>query len=137
MNTDPFVFKIGNMEFFHGNVEKYLSNGNGTFNRFIEDAGFRILRMTGPIGKHALPALISNMTRLVHNTDSQTYLFLGHIHLLKRSSHNIFCGTLSSKRLLYGPNDSIGYVTVRHSNFIVSSPSAITIHHLSMPRLHP
>ena len=137
MNKDPFEFHAGNMDFFHGDIEKYLSFGSGRFNKILEEFGYRVLKATGRIGESVLPKIVSSATRFIHRLPRQNYLFLGHIHLLGRSGNDIFCGTLRAKKIIYGSDKSIGYVTVRHSGFVISSPGSIGIHGLAAHRVRP
>ncbi len=137
MNDDPFEFHAGNMDFFHGNIEKHLSLGNGHFNRLLEQSGYKALKASGRIGKRVLPKIISGTMRFIHRIPKQHYLFIGHIHLLGRSGNDVFCGTLKAKKIIYEPNESIGYVTIRHSNFVISSPGSIRVQSLAAHRVRP
>lgn len=137
MNRDPFVFDIGNMSFFHGNVERHFSFGNGSMTRILEKVGHRLFRWSGGLGKELLPSALAGLVRVMHGTARKRYLFLGHIHLLRKRGRNIFCGTLRAKKIVYEPGESLGYVTVRHSGFRISSPDSIRIHSLVIPKIQP
>ena len=134
MNKDPFEFRAGNMDFFHGNIEKHIALGSGRFNRILERFGYRTLKASGRIGKSILPKAVSGTMRFIHRVPRQNYLFLGHIHLLNRSGNDIFCGTLKGKKIIYDANESIGYVTVNHSGFAISSPASVRIYYLASHR---
>ena len=137
MNKDPARFHAGNMDFFHGNIEERVSFGSGRFNRILEQFGYRALKASGRIGKRILPKVVSGTMRFIHHVPRHNYLFLGHIHLLNRSGNDIFCGTLKAKKIIFEPYESIGYVTVKHSDFVIASPDSIKIHDLSAHRVRP
>jgi predicted phosphodiesterase len=108
LNPDPFTHRFGNMFFAHGNVE-----GRGRFSGLLEEAGGLAARLLKPL----TPRLVSSVARLEYRLGSEFYLFMGHIHYLGyvKPTHTAFCGTLSTKKMVYGLNESLGYVVVDHS----------------------
>lgn len=109
LNSDPFTHRFGNMFFAHGNVE-----GRGWFSALLEEAGGFAARLLKPL----TPRLVSAVARLEYRVGSEFYSFLGHIHYLGyvKATRTTFCGTLSTKKMVYGLEESLGYVVVNHSN---------------------
>ena len=113
-------FSIGNMNFFHGNLEK---------NEFIEKIGYIYVKTVNRINYEIAPKMLAIMSRLYFGVKNSDYMFLGHLHYLGISKNNVFCGTLNHKFMPF-PN-SLGYVTLRHKNFNVV-PGSIKITHLTL-----
>lgn len=134
MNSDFLFFSIGNMRFFHGNIESFLPfSGAG---HFAEKLGRHLVSNSFGAGKALLPKAVSLASRIAYKVPNDAYLFEGHIHLLKKTGkHDIFCGTLRNKRLVYNPEESLGYVTVEHRNFFVSKQSDIRIKRIDLPKI--
>lgn len=105
LNPDPFTHVLGNMFFTHGNIE-----GRGPLSRLLEE--------TGGIMTHALkpltPRIVSSLARIKNGLSPKMYAFLGHIHFLGfvEPTRTVFCGTFSTKRMVYPPEESLGYVVV-------------------------
>lgn len=120
LNRDPFSYVSGNMFFTHGNLE-----GIGPFSAVLEELGALVARLTKP----AVPRLVSRLFRLKSGLDRRFFLFLGHIHFLGylQEEHTVFCGTFSTKRIVFGPEESLGYVVVEHSDKGLLEPDAIRL----------
>lgn len=134
INSNFLFFSIGNMYFFHGNIESFLPfSGAG---HFAEKLGRYLVSNSFGVGKALLPKVVSFASRIKYKVPNDAYLFEGHIHLLKKTGRNdIFCGTLRNKRLVYDPEESLGYVTVEHRNFFVSKKSDVKLKRLDLPSI--
>ena len=113
-----FSFRLGNMLFFHGNIEKYKS---------AEKMGSVIGNLVSKISPWLIPDMLALLTRIKYRF-TKGYLFIGHIHILSIKGNNIFCGTLSSKNTLAGLEgkaEKKGYVTVEHEGFFIDDPGKI------------
>ncbi|MGC9098980.1 MAG: hypothetical protein ACP5HW_00310 [Candidatus Micrarchaeia archaeon] len=111
-----FVFRIGNMNFFHGNLEKSL---------IVEKIGYHFVKHVSRIHINIAPYILSSLVRFYFGLPIGEYLFLGHLHYLGILGKNVFCGTLGEKSNIF--KSSLGYVTVEHKNFEVKS---ISLHHI-------
>ncbi len=118
MNKDPFSFRLGNMFFFHGNFEGRAAMGNGALTNAIESVAELAAKAARKAGHDLAPHMIERMTKKGFDV-GDSYLFLGHIHLLRRFGKTVFCGTLRKKEMVYPLSEGMGYVTVEHSRFIV------------------
>ena len=115
-----FSFRIGNMFFFHGNIERYKS---------AEKMGSTIGNILSRISPGFIPSTMALLTRFKYHF-TKGYLFLGHIHILSMNKKDIFCGTLSSKNTLSGLEgraDKKGYVIVEHNGFFIDDPADIKL----------
>ena len=101
-------FKIGNMNFFHGNLEK---------SEVIEKIGYFYVKTVNKINYKIAPSMLAFMSRLYFGVKQSDYMFLGHLHYLGILKNNVFCGTLNHKFMPF-PN-SLGYVTLLHKDFRV------------------
>ena len=110
-------FKIGDMNFFHGNLEK---------SEIIEKIGYFYVKTANKINYRIAPAMLAFLSRLYFGVKQSDYMFLGHLHYLGISKNNVFCGTLNHKFMPF-PN-SLGYVTLLHNDFKVVSASIKTKH---------
>ncbi len=120
-----FSFRIGNMLFFHGNIEKYKS---------AEKAGSILGNIISKLNPGLIPSMLALLTRFKYNF-RKGYLFIGHMHILLIKGSDIFCGTLSSKNTLAGLEgrvDKKGYVIVEHEGFFIDDPDNITLIPLHM-----
>ncbi|MEM3260757.1 MAG: hypothetical protein QXI95_02895, partial [Candidatus Micrarchaeaceae archaeon] len=81
--------------------------------------------------KYLFPRMLAMLFRM--KKSGSIYLFLGHIHFLKRISPTItFCGTLKPKRIIYSGRESLGYVVITHNkSFYISDPSKIALKSLA------
>ncbi|MGC8662690.1 MAG: metallophosphoesterase [Candidatus Micrarchaeia archaeon] len=111
-----FVFKLGNMVFFHGNLEK---------STVMEKVGYHFVRHVSKININIAPFILSTIIRFYFGLPRQNYLFIGHLHYLGKIWKNVFCGVLNKKSEIF--ENSSGYVTVKHRGFDVEE---IKLHHL-------
>ncbi len=120
LNSDPFSYRFGNMFFTHGNVE-----GRGPLSAVLEELGGCIIRLTKPVA----PTVVSAVARLRNSLDPQMYAFLGHIHFLGYVARlrTVFCGTFSTRTIVYGQEESLGYVVLDHNDSGHLEPSGIHI----------
>ncbi|MEM3781722.1 MAG: hypothetical protein QXT43_02045 [Candidatus Micrarchaeaceae archaeon] len=102
------IFHIGNMNFFHGNLEK---------SKAIEAIGYEFVKATNRISLNIAPNILAFLVRKLFGIKGQEYLFLGHLHYLSANGKNIFCGTLNREFMPFP--DSLGYVTLMHDGFRV------------------
>ncbi len=107
VNDDLFIFKSGNMMFYHGNIENN--------NKLMESFGLHIGRVLDRINENIFPLLLSVVIN-VKLVSPKYYKFIGHIHLLKklRISKTTFCGTLNPGRIIYSKEKSLGYIIINH-----------------------
>ncbi len=112
-----FLFQIGRMHFFHGNLEK---------SKTVERLGYHFVLVSEKIHEKIVPFLLSNVVRFYFKIPRSDYLFLGHLHYLGMVGRTVFCGTLNRKAQYF--SNSFGYVTVEHENF-VPVEEGITLHH--------
>lgn len=131
MNHNSFTYGKGNMFFFHGNVELGIAKGNMGKSHTYEDIGQKSMRALGPFLHWGAPKLVNMIARRHYRIKSDTYLFLGHLHLMRRlGDRTVFCGTLRNKRIVYDLKEALGYVTVKHRNFVVASSDDIKLNKL-------
>lgn len=128
MNDDHVLYRCGNMVFSHGNIER---------SRHLEAAGKAAVGVFRGIGAQgAVPAIVCALARLLLRVGPLDYLFLGHIHLLRKmaAERTVFCGTLNRHAAYFG-RDSLGYVVVRHDGFRIRSADDIST--VSIARIEP
>lgn len=120
LNRDPFRYVFGNMFFTHGNVE-----GWGGFSGVLEELGGLAARLTKPLA----PRLVARLARTMNGLDGGMFAFLGHIHFLGylEEARTVFCGTFSTRKIVYGPEESLGYVVVEHSEKGFVEPGGIRV----------
>ena len=122
---EVFTFTIGNMFFFHGNLEKY---------RFEEVVGFILGNISMAVNRSVMPKLLAALVRHKYRVPREDYLFLGHLHILQAMGNDVFCGTLNRRRVLNRINKALpcrGYVTVMHDGFHVDANSRIKTHRIA------
>lgn len=122
----PLTLRLGNMFFFHGNLESY---------RFEEIVGFVLGNALMAIDERIMTKLLAALVRRRFGLDKEDYLFLGHLHFLGVLGQDVFCGTLSHRRVLNRIRKDLpcmGYVTVTHDNFRIVKRSKIEAHQLRM-----
>lgn len=120
MNREHLTYRKGNMVFSHGNVER---------SRRLEGIGKRIVLFSVSKRVHGyIPFLVGLLARISLRVRRGDYLFLGHLHLLGKSTINrtTFCGTLN-RRARFFADRSLGYVVVKHEGFIVQSMDDIKV----------
>ncbi|MGC8586127.1 MAG: metallophosphoesterase [Candidatus Micrarchaeia archaeon] len=117
-----FFFKIGNMIFFHGNLEK---------SKFVEKMGYYFVLASRKASERLVPTMLSILVRFYFRIPRNDYLFLGHLHYLGLVGRTAFCGTLNYKAQFFA--DSLGYITVEHDNFDVSE-EGVKLHHVDKTR---
>ncbi|MGC8567988.1 MAG: metallophosphoesterase [Candidatus Micrarchaeia archaeon] len=117
-NNDIKKYSIGNMFFYHGNIEK---------TRIQEKIEYKTARFFYNISKRSVPFIVSKLVYLKMHPPHSYYKFIGHIHYLGKYGNTIFCGTLSKKRVIYDEKNSFGYVIVYANNFRIEKPSDIII----------
>ncbi len=120
---EHFVYRRGNMTFFHGNIER---------SQHLEQLGKRIILFSVANNVHHLiPFAVSVWARLALFT-ARGYLFIGHIHFLGkvRATKTTFCGTLNRKAKYFNDR-SLGYVVVNHSGFEIRSPNRILVRRIA------
>jgi len=107
LNTNPFCYRTGNMFFCHGNIE-----GRGALSEYLEELG----KDLGLTLKPLTPLLVSLVARIRYTIPRSVHMFLGHIHYLGKvdAMRTTFCGTFSTKKVIYDLKDSLGYVVIEH-----------------------
>lgn len=120
LNPDPFMHVLGNMFFTHGNIE-----GRGPLSRLLEETGGIVARALKPL----IPRIVSSLARIENGLNPRMYAFLGHIHFLGfvEPTQTVFCGTFSTKRMVYPPEESLGYVVVEPPESLIVERGAIRI----------
>ncbi|MGB9732348.1 MAG: hypothetical protein ACPLYE_00395 [Candidatus Micrarchaeales archaeon] len=101
-----FLFRIGNMNFFHGNLEK---------SKLIEKIGYKFITKVNKVNEKFAPTILSHLVKFYFGIPKKEYLFLGHLHYLGKFDKTVFCGTLNYKAQYF--SNSLGYVTVEHKGF--------------------
>ncbi|MEM0201691.1 MAG: metallophosphoesterase family protein [Candidatus Micrarchaeaceae archaeon] len=104
--SNLIFFKIGNANFFHGNLEKQL---------YVEKLGQFFVKSANHISYDLAPQILSGLVRMHFKISKDEYLFLGHLHYLRIIRKNVFCGTLNYRFMPFPA--SLGYVAVEHNNF--------------------
>ncbi|MGC9204889.1 MAG: hypothetical protein ACP5FN_01245, partial [Candidatus Micrarchaeia archaeon] len=112
-----FFFKIGAINFFHGNLEKSAA---------VEKIGYHFVLNANKISYKIAPKILSALIRFHFNIAKEEYLFMGHLHFLGVIKNNVFCGTLNKEFTPFP--DSLGYVTLVHENFIPVKSSIKLVH---------
>ncbi len=122
MNKSMLEFSIGNMVFMHGNIG---------YSRKLEHIGLAIGKRMYAWKKFAFPFFVGLFFRLRKGIGNR-YLFLGHIHVLKNFPmiKTTFCGTLKKERIIYGKNDSLGYVVIMHNESFIAAGNGIRLKRL-------
>ncbi len=122
MNKNMLEFSIGNMVFMHGNIG---------YSRKLERMGLEIGKSMYKWKKFAFPFFVGLFFR-VRKGLIKKYLFLGHVHVLKKFPiiRTTFCGTLKDKRIIYGKNESLGYVVIMHNKSFITSGNGIKLKRL-------
>lgn len=124
--SGPLTLRLGNMFFFHGNLESY---------RFEEIAGFVMGNALMAIDERIMTKLLAALVRRKFGLDRGDYLFLGHLHFLGVLGQDVFCGTLNHRRVLDRIKKDLpcmGYVTVTHDDFRIVKRSRIKAHRLRL-----
>ena len=67
-----------------------------------------------------MPKVVSKALKLKLGVKSGTLVFAGHIHYLGNVDSVYFCGTFSKEKLLYGEDESLGYVVIRDVGKVIS-----------------
>lgn len=119
--SNIYRFRIGNMFFFHGNIEKY---------RVLEKTGYITGNIIVALNERLLQRLLALLIRFRYNVNGKIYAFIGHIHYLGSIGNTVFCGTLlEGKRLNHIRKDlpMQGYVTVLHDNFFIKNGAKIKL----------
>ncbi|MEM0120627.1 MAG: metallophosphoesterase family protein [Thermoprotei archaeon] len=130
LNTDPYTYVFGNMFFTHGNIE-----GRGALSGLLEEAGGVVARVLKPL----TPRIVSSLVRVRNALSKDMYAFVGHIHFLGhvKSTRTVFCGTLSTKKIVYTQEESLGYVVVDHSKSGFIRPGGIRLVSLASKHTRP
>lgn len=120
LNSNPFRHFFGNMFFAHGNVEGY-----GPLSGLLERLGVLVARAAKPV----VPRVVAKLARVENGLDHSVYAFLGHIHYLGQieEERTTFCGTFSTRRIVFGPEESLGYVVLEHSEKGFLEPGGIRV----------
>ena len=105
-NKDLITYRDGNMFFFHGNLE----------DSFIkEKMGYYAGKIAVKLSRRLMPALLLWLVRRRFKLSGDTILFIGHLHYLGIIGKGVVCGTLHSRKILYGKKDSMGYVLLDYN----------------------
>ncbi|MEM3841130.1 MAG: metallophosphoesterase [Candidatus Micrarchaeaceae archaeon] len=111
LNRDPFTYRYKNMFFFHGNIE----------DSFIKERiGYLAGKVAVKISKKLMPYLLVKIVRYKFALGSGIIPFLGHLHYLGIAGGGVMCGTLHRRKILYGRDSSLGYVTIAYGNGRIS-----------------
>ncbi len=105
-NKDPITYRTGNMLFFHGNLEDSFLK---------EKMGYYAGKVAVKLSRKLMPALLLWLVRRRFRLSSDTILFIGHLHYLGVLGNGVVCGTLHSRKILYGRKDSMGYVVLNYN----------------------
>ena len=111
LNSSFFEWRYKNLVFTHGNIEASYKE---------EKAYFLIAKMLASIRKGIVPKVVSMALRLRLGVKKGTFVFAGHIHYLGNVDSVYFCGTFSKEKLLYGKDESLGYVVIRDAGKVIS-----------------
>jgi len=111
LNSSFFEWRYKNLVFTHGNIESSYKE---------EKAYFIIAKILTYINKRIVPKVVSKALKLKLRAKKDTFVFAGHIHYLGNVDSVYFCGTFSKEKLLYGKNDSLGYVVIRDNGKVIS-----------------
>ncbi|MEM4115710.1 MAG: metallophosphoesterase family protein [Saccharolobus sp.] len=112
------TYSIGNMFFFHGNIEK---------SHIAEKMGYYGVKVANLINKNIVPNILASNIIKTYGTEDK-YNFFGHIHYLGKIENikTTFCGTLNKNLQVFG-NNSLGYVVINTENYNIPSFKNIEI----------
>ena len=111
LNSSFFEWRYKNLLFTHGNIEASYKE---------EKVYFLIAKILTSINKGIVPKVVSKVLKFKLRVKSGTFVFAGHIHSLGNVDSVYFCGTFSKEKLLYGKDESLGYVIIRDAGKVIS-----------------